>query len=140
MHDFEWEPSFSVGHELLDAQHRQLLSICHEVARSLEIRSPPAEERFLQVLQRLKSYADGHFLHEERLLRQVQYPALQSQEADHEGFRDILVGIELDASYGFMDQRSLSATLFSWWRTHILVEDMKYRPYFTRPTSADPPR
>lgn len=124
----EWDASFSVGVELLDAQHRRIIGMINVL-----ISNPGAtvgSQTIAAVLERLIKYASDHFDAEERILKAYRYPDLARQQADHESYRLKIAAFCGDA----MIHRDgvpleLLEFLSDWWLHHVLHEDMKYHRF-----------
>ncbi len=124
-----WDESFSVGVEVLDQQHKQVVEIINRLI------DEPAEgfgpDEVARVLDDLTKFVHYHFQTEERLLAERGYEDLQTQQAEHREFRNELAGLCM----GSMKDHTvipINALLYlkEWWVDHILVKDMKYRPFF----------
>ena len=81
-----WGPSMRFGHQKLDADHRQVLSIL------LRLQSLFGQERVTDdlhdVFHELMAYVFGHFQTEETFLQAKGYPGLAAHREAH---RDILL-------------------------------------------------
>ena len=69
---FEWRSEIELGHPLIDAQHRKLLSLGEAVVEPL-INSKEHQPGATQ-LQALIDFAQEHFAFEESLMRTAGYP------------------------------------------------------------------
>ena len=76
-----WGEDLSVGHALLDEQHRALFDLMGE-AQDLWRRGENVA-RFCPLLSRLSKLLEKHFPEEERLLAERQYPKLPAHAAEH---------------------------------------------------------
>lgn len=126
---YEWKPEYSVGNEMLDTQHQQLLQICKDVSGYRCDGSKSSILDFHSILNDLAFYATRHFEAEEDVLRRVGYPALESQLAEHAQYNESLVDFLLDAINGKIDRDALEGFLGLWWVKHILLSDMHYCDY-----------
>lgn len=124
----QWDSSFSVGNELLDRQHQKLLGLCNELARHAQGEQAVSRTRFHEILNELSLYARQHFTTEETLLKQRGYAEIASQEAEHRAYDERVTEWSFDATLGELNLAQAHDFLTSWWKTHILVSDMKYRP------------
>lgn len=125
-----WDDSFSVGVEVLDQQHRQIVEV---INRLLE---EPQEgfdaDQIARILDDLTKFVHLHFRMEEGLLAQHGYPDLQVQQAEHREFRVELASLCM----GSMKNHTvvpINALLYlkEWWVDHILVKDMQYRSFLS---------
>lgn len=69
-----WDPSYETGNVAIDLQHRQLLAIVDEL-ESAEVRGSGTRKLILEVLDRVMEFTLSHFVMEEQLMAQVDYPS-----------------------------------------------------------------
>lgn len=127
--DILWDSSFSVGHAVLDNQHKKLLRLCNELSACVESNSGDADSTFHGILHELTAYAREHFSTEEAILKKHGYPQLAEQESHHTGFIEKITEILEQASEGILNKAGALMFLSRWWTEHILVSDMQYRPF-----------
>jgi len=122
-----WDDSFSVGEKTLDKHHQHLAQLINQLGGidSNEIKS----EEMVDILSALVSYAEYHFQHEEELMAQVEYHELESHRQEHIHFCEVVSEICYGATLGVISAKELFSYLTRWWRNHILLEDMKYKPH-----------
>lgn len=127
-----WTPSFSVGHPVLDADHRKLIDILNQIYDAWQTHSSSLE--LGRLFDELMDYTDHHFSREESKLAARDYAELGRHHAAHERLRELvhafrsrhLAGHKADAL-----TEEMAKFLKSWLMDHILEEDMKYRHLFT---------
>jgi hemerythrin len=132
-----WSPDYSVGHPVLDEQHRKLLAICSALAALIGDDSTEGDRQFHAVLHELATYADTHFRTEETLLRKYHYPHLIDQIGEHDDYRNRLTEIFVAATHGVLEKARLHAFLAGWWVGHILDTDMAYKSYLQELAAPD---
>lgn len=78
-----WTEISSVGVESIDEQHRQIVAIANRLFQ--EIVKDTGVEAIFEILDEVARYADYHFSHEERLLKEHGFPpdALERHIAEH---------------------------------------------------------
>lgn len=115
-----WVDSLSVGVELIDAQHKQMISFVNELIDSL--REGKAEKEVDRAVEFLDDYAQKHFAAEEELMAKTTYPAMQSHIRQHESFRKevSIVKRELESGVppGMLLMR-VRKSLADWFVNHI---------------------
>jgi hemerythrin len=130
MEKIRWDESFSVGVEVLDKQHMQIVEIINRLI------DEPGEgfgpDEVARILDDLTKFVHYHFQTEEELLAEHGYPDLKTQQAEHKDFRNELAGFCM----GSMKNHTIipiNALLYlkEWWEDHILVKDMKYSSFLT---------
>lgn len=122
-----WNESFSVGVQTLDKHHQHLAHLINQLdcRNSDELNS----EEMANILTALVKYAEYHFRHEEELMAEVDYAELESHRQEHMDFCEVVAEICFGATLGVLTAKELFSYLTRWWRNHILLEDMKYKPY-----------
>ena len=127
----EWQAAYSVGNEVLDAQHQQLLLLCQEVEACIE--DAEASERLDNILAELARYARNHFATEEALLAQAKYAGLAAQQEEHREYDENITAFLVSATFRNVKKTKIKAALGkyleAWWLKHILVADMQYKKH-----------
>lgn len=124
-----WHQEFSVGHALLDEQHKGFFSLCRKAEACQHDRTREGIERFHELLNELVNYANRHFAIEEKVLASCRYPNLEAHRLEHEIYREKLTDFVIRATFGELDSDGLLGYIADWWQQHILQSDMKYRSY-----------
>lgn len=121
-----WNDSYSVGVATLDEHHRQLARLINQLAECIteSLRS----EKMGDILTALINYAKYHFQHEEDLMAEAAYADLDRHRMEHQKFCEVMAETCYGVTLGLIGSKDLFTYLTQWWRHHILVEDMKYKP------------
>jgi hemerythrin len=123
--NFKWKSSYSVGHRVLDEQHRQMLNMCKRANACAK--GKRADEDFHEVLNDLAEFARAHFEYEESILMACAIPLLEDQVKDHNAaLKKVMIFLH-DSLTGSADKLALADYLREWWSHHVLISDMKYR-------------
>ena len=130
----QWDPTFSVGHAVLDAQHRHLLHCCAQAQRLASTARGDPEGRLHHLLDELFRYTRIHFTTEESLLRCLGYPDLAAHQQEHLHYREQLADLLYAGTTGELAPETLTHLLTRWWLEHILHTDMAYRSFFSGQT------
>lgn len=120
-----WEPSFSVGHEAIDAQHRALLAQCDRLA-DLCATEEVDEASFRAAFDTLMSLAQDHFTAEEALLTVCDYPEIENYRCEREEYQYLADEIATPENF---DPIELQRFLALWWVGHILDAARGQRNY-----------
>jgi hemerythrin-like metal-binding protein len=84
MPTIRWVESFEIGHERIDREHRELLEGAMAIEEDLDSgRYEEARERCRTLRGRLES----HFVYEERLLTEIDFPRIEAHLQTHEEAR-----------------------------------------------------
>ena len=122
----EWQDSFSVGVEKLDADHKRLFDIINRVDVAEK-----AGKSVQWVLEELRNYAEYHFRGEEELMKAADYPEIEEHMRQHKAFVEWLATVErtynLAPDAHFHIAESVNEYLRDWWTHHILLVDMQYK-------------
>lgn len=130
----DWNPVWSCGNDLIDAQHKNLLLFVNELLeKHLSIHPQPLD---LNDIDTLIGHLAKHFEDEEKLQSQWQFPDTQLHTESHkrlidriEDFKGDLSSKEIDASDFFtfvMDEVVMG---------HLLTEDIRYYPFVAEQVS-----
>ncbi len=128
---FEWKPEMSVGDEIIDEQHRQLLKHINDLLQA--VREGWGEKIIGETMVFLEGYIIGHFEYEEYYMQHHGYPDLEHHRRLHREFTDRYRKFKLK----LYDQNVSTASLAEeindyigrWWVEHIGCEDKKYYEY-----------
>jgi hemerythrin-like metal-binding protein len=131
---FEWQDSYSVGVQSLDAQHKELIKLINQLD---EIERHGGN--LTGVLNRLDWYVNYHFSFEESLMKGAGYGLLDEHTAKHREFEAWLRSCRIAVRAGSGEARDLGKIindyLKDWLKTHILVVDMDYKVVLTAASS-----
>ena len=125
----EWRDEFSVGNEMIDGDHRTLISIINEYETVLEAKDIG---RLKEVYQRLFDYAEMHFDREVNLQKAVHFPGYLAHQGKHDELLQQLTEIHTAFVDGTERKGIIPKTtqlLRDWLLKHILTEDLKLRAY-----------
>jgi hemerythrin-like metal-binding protein len=115
-----WDEHFSVGVVTMDKQHQVIFDHMSAVSSALEEEAPRSRSALL--LETFDIYCKMHFFEEERLMDEMQYPALAGHRRQHDLFVSNLEG--------FMEQKHQRLDDFlairDWFLRHIIQEDIPY--------------
>lgn len=125
---FVWSEEMSVGHPLLDMDHRRLIDIINR----LWVADGAGNRQVIEfVLDDLIHYTESHFEREEEILARDAYPDLERHCEIHQDIRLRLEEIRWEYFQGIRHELrgEILEFLKNWLNKHILVEDMRYTPY-----------
>ena len=119
-----WKDEYSVGNNVLDAQHQAMFRLLNDLHEALEEgkSDKPVEALVEEAIQ----YAAIHFRTEERLMTESGYPNLEQHKQTHQEYvrrvDEIRRSAEADAPY------VLFLFLKDWWLNHVTQMDSDYAP------------
>lgn len=129
---FNWSPEFSVGHQVLDDQHKKLFDLCKETERLLTDDNTYTSKAFHCILDEISEQARLHFHTEEKILDECNYPDYRDHRDEHYDFLSKLADMYLDSTEKKIDKEGVINFLHLWFVDHILTQDMKYKPYVNK--------
>jgi hemerythrin len=119
---------YSVNIDEIDEQHRFLFDIINELEDIIESKSDV--QAVGDLLKKLQKYAIFHFLAEEKILREYNYPKLKKHTAEHASFIDKMDRFNADFSRNKLEvSKELSDYLFYWLFFHIQCDDKDYSQF-----------
>lgn len=124
----EWRERYSVGNGVLDTDHQEIISIINKLFNSLQNQSAQTELR--AIFDRLLDYTISHFDREEKLMEKYSFPELEQHQQIHRHLTQKTK--ELSQRYMHNENNIPQETmtfLKNWWIDHIIVKDMRYKPY-----------
>ena len=129
MEKIVWKDEFSVGVEVLDQQHKQIIEAINSLIDKPRIFFK--SQNVSSTLMDLTNYVSEHFLLEERLLQENGYPTLLEHSKKHTRYSDRIADFYKESLEGNREvQKELMEFLTDWWTNHILQEDMQYKEFF----------
>jgi hemerythrin len=127
----DWDPSFSVGHVVLDRYHQKLIELSSKALAHIE-NETPCSATLRRLLEEFLVYVDAHFQVEEAILRQHDFPLIADHKIEHDQYFEDLKQLLSNTNDAPIDEVSLCQRLATWCRQHILESDMAYSPYLQR--------
>ena len=110
-----------------DTQHQVLFELIDKIK---EVPFDP------EILNRLKLYAEHHFILEETYMELLDYPEREAHVDAHNRFREELAAMmETDPSMHPSLQVSLSDFLYKWLKLHVLGIDKKLEDFVMKSKS-----
>lgn len=128
----EWRSEYSVGDEVIDKQHQDIISIINELHQLLNSESG-TESDAGHVFDRLAMYVATHFVYEEQRMIDSGYPDNQVMEHKRthnqmlRKIQEIMQAYEA-GNHGVLEDL-LPYLYGDWLIDHICDADKKYMPY-----------
>ncbi len=116
----EWDDSYSANDPEIDTQHQRLFKIINSIPDKFD------EHQARQIVLMFISYACEHFLTEEEMMKDIEYPNLEKHQEIH---ADLLLELANIAADNFPNKKSLvdlKQFISDWMNNHFLVDDMDY--------------
>ena len=121
-----WKDSYSIGMDLIDAQHKHLFDIGNQAYNLLKngLKIDKYDDIVL-IIEDLSNYTKYHFRCEEEYMKEINYPRYENQKKKHNDFIEKIDSIQLH-SIDENQQKYIEDLLdfiFNWILEHILKED-----------------
>jgi len=129
-----WDDQYSIGIKEVDEQHKVLFDYINELRDIMLGNKPPEiiERTFHSIL----NYTVTHFLDEEVLLYQNEYPDYEEHKRVHDEFLNEIKSLYVrfragdPLASGRIVSAEITAILTEWIQVHIMEADKKYAEYF----------
>ncbi|MHB1359500.1 MAG: bacteriohemerythrin [Rhodocyclaceae bacterium] len=133
-----WREALSVSNDLIDADHRHLLSLINTFEEIFTADRPIAD--LLAAIGELRDYTHTHFAREERIMLALRYASYDHHKLAHANLIEKLdqavkplreLGEVLAATAAALPEEirdSLVGLLRQWLVEHIMGEDMQLKP------------
>ena len=76
-----WKKAYETGQPLIDTEHRLLVMLFRKL--DIAIKTRETEEAILRIVNEVKQYAKFHFVSEENLMYETNYPGIDGHMAIH---------------------------------------------------------
>ncbi len=128
MQFFPWKEQYSLNIDEIDEQHRMLVGMIDKLHTAMaEGRSKSVLD---EIINELYNYTKFHFITEERLMDEYDYPGLEQHRREHkELVGKVLAMMERRKGNALGLSSDLSIMLQEWLNNHILDTDKKYSEY-----------
>lgn len=137
---FEWKPEYSVGDQVIDTQHAELIAIINELADQLHEAEAPAIVEARAVFDHLAHYVTAHFAYEEERIADAGYPEdrIVEHQAEHNAMLRKVQEFEQVFESGDAEvlQQMMPFLYGEWLIHHICGTDKDYMPYLAGGASA----
>jgi hemerythrin len=117
-----WAKKYEIGVPRIDSQHQKLFELTQDLIDGVE--KGKGRQILLDVLKSLIEYTKTHFVDEERIMKEVNFPEYQVHFREHEDF----IKKVYESTSEFLQGHSvptikLTEFLYSWLVDHILIHD-----------------
>ncbi|NCN10104.1 MAG: hemerythrin family protein [Leptospira sp.] len=136
----EWKDSYKTNIIEVDTQHQRLFTLMEELDSLYHAHKGSLIKNLSSIrkaVSELEQYTISHFLIEERIMEENNYPDLENHKLQHDKFTDkILEFKEKINNHTENDEATLDENLDhilkflgTWLTNHIMIKDMDYKPY-----------
>ena len=126
-----WHNSFSVGIQLLDDQHKDLIKIINGLYNHVVGDEKQEFAYFQKIIHEITNYVKVHFADEEKILIATKFPGYTEHKKAHDSFIMAVINNIQDFQSGKrLTLSSFTHFLKDWVLGHIAVMDKHYYEYF----------
>jgi hemerythrin len=131
----EWRQNLSVGIKTLDFQHRELLQITNDLFTGCLYGKNIADAYFRTTAHQTVDYIRDHFVAEEYIMKEAEYPGLPEHRKQHGRFSsELLKQIrKFETGTQFVPIK-FARHLRDWILNHIAIMDRKFGLYYAKKT------
>ncbi|MCF6178089.1 MAG: bacteriohemerythrin [Geopsychrobacter sp.] len=123
-----WKDCYATGIEQCDEEHRDLVIRINSLYEA--IRNKDAVEKLPRIIDDLVKYTLAHFVHEEELMAQHEYPELNEHQQKHADLKTRVEEFKAQLETG---DEQLPLKLFNflraWLLEHIVEVDQRYASF-----------
>lgn len=120
---FHWTDDFKIGISAIDSQHARIVEYLNALDTVLVSKD---RENIEHVLEELIDYTRTHFVFEEDVLEQADFPSIAEHRQGHARFIKDITEFQHRASAGENIADELLTMLQRWLVAHILSDDIEY--------------
>ena len=124
----EWKDEYSVGVELIDAQHKMFVGIINELYEAIVAKKD--KEALDNIFKQLVAYTQFHFQTEERYFDEFKYEGAEEHKTAHKALIDQVAELQQQKTDIMDDPFKLMDFLEDWLIDHIMGMDKLFGPCF----------
>jgi hemerythrin len=126
----KWRDSYSVGVATFDDNNKVLLEVINEIF--IVLREKQTVDHLVVTINKLIQYTQEQFSDEEEALEEINFPRLEYHKRMHgKLLNEVAVYKKLIDNKDEKAIQGLYSFLRDWLLTHIVEEDMQYKPFLT---------
>jgi len=129
-----WKDMYSVGVQVIDEQHKQLLKLTNDLYRACsEDEGDIIKDRFKITIQAAVEYVEVHFSTEEKLMERTAYPDIAAHIHEHKTFvHQVLENVKDFENGKLYAPNAFVRFLRDWILEHIALVDKKFGSYLVQ--------
>ena len=120
MINIQWDKKFELGHEKIDFEHQIFLDLIRTASQLGH-----DKERADRILQEIQKYAEFHFISEENVMLDVNYPEYTQHKDEHKQLLAQLNDMIFQHHRSLLSIEELVDFLFQWFALHTTQVDAK---------------
>jgi len=123
---YQWESNLETGHEKIDAQHKKLIGMVNKLIEASS--QGKSADAVTEALTFLAGYAVEHFIDEEKLQKDFNYPDYGEHKAKHDKFREVVTSLVVQVKKEGPTEELIEKvcdTVGNWLLNHIMGDDFR---------------
>ena len=130
-----WSPQYSIGNEVIDAEHEELFRLVNAFHDHWQEKRD--QQSIAQLLNQLVVYAEMHFQHEEVIMLDAGFPRLVEHQQVHESMVDSIFSLRqsFEQHHNHLEMNTMKFVK-TWLVEHIIQNDYLFRDFLARQKSA----
>lgn len=125
-----WQKSYEIGHEKIDMEHRVFVEIISSI-QELETTSA-SRAKIRRTVAELVKYAEFHFISEENIMLDCEYPDFEAHRQQHETLIRALNLKIVKFETGELQTGDLVDFTSNWFLNHTAKDDTKLSKYISQ--------
>lgn len=123
-----WKSEYNIGNLKIDQEHQKLFSIARKTLSIIKLNDNKEEKgKLKELITQLFDYVGTHFTNEQKFMKEINYPELESHKLLHKNMLNMLT--ELISKLNTMELKEIEQSLYSfieeYFIKHIILEDKK---------------
>lgn len=118
-----WKDNYNFGDDTLDEQHKNLFDLARMMLAAEDATAVTG------LAAQLYKHTRVHFEYEEQLMREHNYPGLESHIESHNQLLGRLNTLSLGIGAGQLDKEGVKKLMTDWALFHIPLEDARFATY-----------
>ncbi|MDH3347589.1 MAG: hemerythrin family protein [Desulfobulbaceae bacterium] len=123
MEDFKWHVTLETGNDNIDAEHKIFVRLIKKLIHAINNKQ---EEYYLsRLVLEIQKYTEFHFVSEENLMIDLNYPAFDTHHLQH---LKLLEKLNISLNYVELGKETYQvfvSFLIDWFKQHTINEDRK---------------
>lgn len=121
--EIHWSTKFEIGHDRIDFEHRIFLDLI--IAVNDKVNTSCDCRQINRLLNEIVEYARFHFVSEENIMEEIEYPELELHKLLHSELLSKITKLINVNSTKDLDYKELVDFLYEWFVSHTAFEDKK---------------
>ena len=125
-----WSDTFSCGIQVIDDQHKELISLVNEMFSHVTGNDEKDREFFHKIIRTAVNYVKEHFATEEKIMLAAKFSGYAEHKMAHDSFiKTVTENIRACSAGKRLSLHSFTKFLKNWVLSHIAVMDKHYFYY-----------